>query len=49
MSDAISFGDPRRLDYRGAAGSHAIYIAKPEAVATLIAKVAKNVSSQMAA
>src|SRR4030095_9576359 len=31
-----------------AAGSHAIYISKPEVVATLIAK-AKNVSSQMAA
>jgi len=29
-----------------AAGSHAIYISKPEAVA-LIAKAAKNVSSQM--
>jgi pimeloyl-ACP methyl ester carboxylesterase len=32
-----------------AAGSHAIYISKPEAVAAFIAKAAKSVSSQMAA
>jgi pimeloyl-ACP methyl ester carboxylesterase len=32
-----------------AAGSHAIYISKPEAVAALIAKAAKSVSSRMAA
>ena len=32
-----------------AAGSHAIYVSKPEAVATLIAKAAKSVSSEMAA
>jgi pimeloyl-ACP methyl ester carboxylesterase len=31
-----------------AAGSHAIYISKPEAVAALIAKAAKGVSSKMA-
>jgi hypothetical protein len=31
-----------------AAGSHAIYISKPEAVATLIAKAAKSVSTEMA-
>jgi pimeloyl-ACP methyl ester carboxylesterase len=31
-----------------AAGSHAIYISKPEAVATLIAKAAKSVSPEMA-
>ena len=31
------------------AGSHAIYVSKPEAVAALIAKAAKSVSSQMAA
>jgi pimeloyl-ACP methyl ester carboxylesterase len=31
-----------------AAGSHAIYISKPEAVATLIAKAAKSVSPKMA-
>ena len=31
-----------------AAGSHAIYISKPEAVAALIAKAAKSVSSKMA-
>ncbi|MFZ0421975.1 MAG: alpha/beta hydrolase [Xanthobacteraceae bacterium] len=31
------------------AGSHAIYVSKPEAVAALIAKAAKRVSSQMAA
>ena len=36
------------LNIAEAAGGHAIYISKPEAVATLIAK-AKNVSSQMAA
>ena len=32
-----------------AAGSHAIYISKPETVAALIAKAAKSVSSEMAA
>jgi len=32
-----------------ATGSHAIYISKPEAVAALIAKAAKSVSSEMAA
>src|SRR3954462_10107131 len=32
-----------------AVGSHAIYISKPEAVAALIAKAAKSVSSEMAA
>ena len=32
-----------------AAGSHAIYVSKPEAVAALIAKAAKSVSSKMAA
>jgi pimeloyl-ACP methyl ester carboxylesterase len=32
-----------------AAGSHAIYISKPEAVAALIAKAAKTVSAEMAA
>src|SRR5258707_13996110 len=32
-----------------AAGSHAIYISKPEAVAALIAKATKGVSSEMAA
>jgi len=32
-----------------AAGSHAIYVSKPEAVAALIAKAAKSVSTQMAA
>jgi pimeloyl-ACP methyl ester carboxylesterase len=32
-----------------AAGSHAIYISKPETVAALIAKAAKSVSSQVAA
>ena len=32
-----------------ASGSHAIYISKPEAVAALIAKAAKSVSSKMAA
>jgi pimeloyl-ACP methyl ester carboxylesterase len=31
-----------------AAGSHAIYISKPEAVATLIAKAANSVSAEMA-
>jgi pimeloyl-ACP methyl ester carboxylesterase len=31
-----------------AAGSHAIYISKPEAVAALIAKAAQNVTSEMA-
>jgi pimeloyl-ACP methyl ester carboxylesterase len=31
-----------------AAGSHAIYVSKPEAVATLIAKAAKSVSAEMA-
>lgn len=31
-----------------AAGSHAIYISKPETVATLIAKAAKSVSAEMA-
>jgi pimeloyl-ACP methyl ester carboxylesterase len=32
-----------------AAGSHAIYVSKPEAVAAIIAKAAKSVSSKMAA
>lgn len=32
-----------------AAGSHAIYISKPEAVAALIAKAAKTVSAKVAA
>jgi pimeloyl-ACP methyl ester carboxylesterase len=32
-----------------AAGSHAIYVSKPEVVAALIAKAAKSVSSKMAA
>ncbi len=32
-----------------AAGSHAIYVSKPEAVAALIAKAAKSVSSKLAA
>ena len=32
-----------------AAGSHAIYVSKPEAVAALIAKAAKSVSSKVAA
>ena len=32
-----------------AAGSHAIYVSKPEAVAALIAKATKSVSSKMAA
>ena len=32
-----------------AAGSHAIYVSKPEAVAALIAKAAKSVSSKIAA
>jgi hypothetical protein len=32
-----------------AAGSHAIYVSKPEIVASLIAKAAKSVSSQAAA
>jgi pimeloyl-ACP methyl ester carboxylesterase len=32
-----------------AAGSHAIYVSKPEVVAALIAKAAKSVSSEMAA
>jgi pimeloyl-ACP methyl ester carboxylesterase len=32
-----------------AAGSHAIYVSKPETVAALIAKAAKSVSSEMAA
>ena len=32
-----------------AAGSHAIYISKPEAVAALIATAAKSVSSKMPA
>jgi hypothetical protein len=32
-----------------AAGSHAIYISKPEAVAALIATAAKSVSSEIAA
>ena len=31
-----------------AAGSHAIYVSKPEAVAALVAKAAKSVSSEMA-
>jgi hypothetical protein len=31
-----------------AAGSHAIYISQPEAVAALIAKAAKSVSPEMA-
>jgi pimeloyl-ACP methyl ester carboxylesterase len=31
-----------------AAGSHAIYVSQPEAVAALIAKAAKSVSSEMA-
>lgn len=31
------------------AGSHTIYISKPEAVAALIAKAAKSVSSKAAA
>ena len=31
-----------------AAGSHAIYVSKPEAVAALIAKAAKSVSAEMA-
>src|SRR5262245_44116638 len=46
--------DPRLATGAGSiivesAGSHAIYISKAEAVATLIAKAAKNVNSQMAA
>jgi hypothetical protein len=32
-----------------AAGSHAIYVSKPEAVAALITKAAKRLSSEMAA
>jgi len=32
-----------------AAGSHAIYVSKPEAVAALIAKAAKSISAEMAA
>ena len=32
-----------------AAGSHAIYVSKPEAVAALIAEAAKSLSSEMAA
>jgi pimeloyl-ACP methyl ester carboxylesterase len=32
-----------------AAGSHAIYVSKPEAVAAFIAKAAKSLSSRMAA
>ena len=32
-----------------AAGSHAIYVSKPEAVAAIIAKAAKSVSAEMAA
>jgi alpha/beta hydrolase family protein len=32
-----------------AAGSHAIYISKPEAVAAIIAKAAKRVCAEMAA
>jgi len=32
-----------------AAGSHAIYVSKPEAVAALVAKAAKSVSAEMAA
>ena len=35
-------------DVAEAAGSHAIYISKPEAVAALIAKAAKTVSSKTA-
>ena len=31
-----------------AAGSHAIYVSKPEAVAALITKAAESVSSEMA-
>jgi hypothetical protein len=31
-----------------AAGSHAIYVSKPEAVAALIAKAANSVSAEMA-
>ena len=31
------------------AGSHAIYVSKPEAVAALIAKAAKSLSSEIAA
>ena len=42
-------GDARRRDGRGSGGSHAIYISKPEAVASLIAKAAKSVSSAKAA
>jgi len=36
------------VDVRVDAGSHAIYISKPEAVAALIAKAAKSVSSKIA-
>jgi pimeloyl-ACP methyl ester carboxylesterase len=32
-----------------AAGSHAIYVSKPEAVAAIIAKAAKSISAEMAA
>jgi hypothetical protein len=32
-----------------AAGSHATYVSKPEAVAALIAEAAKSVSAKMAA
>jgi hypothetical protein len=32
-----------------AAGSHAIYVSKPEAVAALIAKAAARVSAELAA
>jgi hypothetical protein len=47
--------DQRQMATRGgatvaeAAGSHTIYISKPEAVAALIVKAAKSVSSEMAA
>ena len=36
-------------DVAEAAGSHAIYVSKPQAVASLIAKAVKSVSSKMAA
>ena len=36
-------------DVAEAAGSHAIYVSKPEAVAALIAKAAKSVSARTAA
>jgi hypothetical protein len=42
MSNAISLATRAGSTIADAAGSHAIYISKPEAVATLIAKAGRT-------